>query len=491
MFANMSLRTKLIGSFSLAAFTLAVVAWVGYSGVVEVAIGLDEVAEVRSPSMHGLQNIEAGTIRVRMNNLMVMNPDISKEDRSEYPSLVAKSFEQIERGRKEYEPLPKSPEEAVMWREYDVLWTGWKSEFDKLYSFALESLREDDPGKLAGIYDEMAVVASGKLKTSFRESVATLQEIIALNEQLVKESMYAAEGHAASAKAMSLAFAVIGIIASLSLGIFLSLSISRKLNQIVNEATEGANQIAAAAGQVSNASQGVAQGSQEQAASIEETSASVEELTAMTQQNSENSFAVSKLAAEVKSASEKSAKAASQMDTAMAEIKSASDQTSKILKTIDEIAFQTNLLALNAAVEAARAGEAGKGFAVVAEEVRNLAMRAAEAAKTTGTLIDENVSRVHNGALIVDSLKSSLDQTVSSVNKVTQLANDVASASSEQSNGLNQISTAVSQMNQATQQNAANAEEAASASEEMAGQAESLRGLVNELVVLVHGQNGA
>ena len=116
-------------------------------------------------------------------------------------------------------------------------------------------------------------------------------------------------------------------------------------------------------------------------------------------------------------------------------------------------------------------------------------MRAAEAAKTTGALIDENVSRVHTGVQIVDSLKNTLEQTAHSVNKVNQLANEVAAASSEQSNGLQQISTAVSQMNQVTQSNAASAEEAASASEEMSGQAESLRGLVGELVQFVYGSN--
>src|SRR5437762_10849848 len=91
-------------------------------------------------------------------------------------------------------------------------------------------------------------------------------------------------------------------------------------------------------------------------------------------------------------------------------IKASADSTAKILKVIDEIAFQTNLLALNAAVEAARAGEAGKGFAVVAEEVRNLAMRSAEAAKSTGALIEQSVQNARNGVTIVGEVGKNLEE---------------------------------------------------------------------------------
>jgi len=166
------------------------------------------------------------------------------------------------------------------------------------------------------------------------------------------------------------------------------------------------------------------------------------------------------------------------LSEAIDKIKVSSDSTAKIVKTIDEIAFQTNLLALNAAVEAARAGDAGKGFAVVAEEVRNLAMRSADAAKNTANMIEESVKNAEGGVSINQEVLRNLTEINSQVNKVSAVMAEIAAASEQQSQGVEQVNTAVEQMNTVTQQVAANAEESASAAEELSGQSEEMKGMV-------------
>jgi methyl-accepting chemotaxis protein len=173
---------------------------------------------------------------------------------------------------------------------------------------------------------------------------------------------------------------------------------------------------------------------------------------------------------------------------AMEEISRSGNEINKIIKTIDEIACRTNLLALNAAVEAARAGEAGAGFAVVADEVRNLAIRSAEAAKTTADLIADTISNINSGSEMVLETSTAFKMVSTQVTKVHELVSEVSEASNEQSQGIEQISAATSEMDRVTQVNASAAEESASAAGQLSLQAGNLLKVVGEIDVLAHGR---
>jgi methyl-accepting chemotaxis protein len=348
---------------------------------------------------------------------------------------------------------------------------------------------QDEVAKVDALYKEMGRHLSTTIQNCQDKTYTLLDKVIDINVQIGDETVKAATSDAQSADVIMLTSLGIGVVVALSLGVFLSLGITRPINHIVKGLRDGAQQVASASTQVSSASQSLAEGATEQAAGLEETSSSLEEMSSMTKQNADNAQQANTLATEAKKAANNGSEAMERMGSAIEDIKKSSDETAKIIKVIDEIAFQTNLLALNAAVEAARAGEAGKGFAVVAEEVRNLAMRSAEAAKNTSNLIEQSVNNSRNGVQICSEVKKALDEIVDSIGKTTDLVGEIAAASNEQAQGVNQINTSVSQMDKVTQQNAANAEESASASEELSGQAESMNQVVDQLVALVNGSS--
>ena len=90
--------------------------------------------------------------------------------------------------------------------------------------------------------------------------------------------------------------------------------------------------------------------------------------------------------------------AARELAEAMMAVESGSARAHEIVEVIDSVAFQTNILSINASIEAAHAGELGQGFAVIAQEIRQLAVRTAAAARDVRVIIGETSSSVSSGA---------------------------------------------------------------------------------------------
>ena len=306
------------------------------------------------------------------------------------------------------------------------------------------------------------------------------------HEEMVKNSAHAMAMER-TAGWFTTVFCIAAVILSVFFGLLISRSINKKLNRVIQDLTESEQRVSSACGQVSGASESVAQNASQQAAAIEETSSSMEEMASMTKMNAQHAGEADTLMKSTRQVLEEVKKLMQEVTASMGKISQASEQTSKIVKTIDEIAFQTNLLALNAAVEAARAGESGKGFAVVANEVRNLAGRAANAARETADLIEGIGGQIGEGAAQVGKTGEAFSEVADSVAQASDLVGDIAAASKEQAEGIGEVNKAIGEMDSVAQQNAANAEETTSAAEEMNAQAEKLREMIEELMEIVGG----
>ena len=249
----------------------------------------------------------------------------------------------------------------------------------------------------------------------------------------------------------------------------------RDLEGISAGMTEAAGQVANATARVACSSQTLGEGAESQATSLGEVAGSSELMTSILRQTVEATRSAASLMQQTDQIASEATQGLEGLVRSMSEINSSSAKISRINKVIDEIAFQTNILALNAAVEAARAGEAGQGFAVVADEVRNLAQRCGQAAKDIAALIEDSISKVHEGSQRLDHVAEAMRRLIEGENKTKGLVDEATTSSEELLNGMELISKTMLEVQEKVRLLCPPAQQAALAAEELSEPSEFMK----------------
>jgi methyl-accepting chemotaxis protein len=263
-------------------------------------------------------------------------------------------------------------------------------------------------------------------------------------------------------------------------------NITRQIKTAIDRLLHGADSVDTSVDAMARTTLSLASGASENAASLHTTDEAVAELTDLTRLNSEAAAEAAKVMREARQNFVVTIEAVAGLSKAMGEISASGQQIGKIIKSIDEIAFQTNLLALNAAVESARAGEAGAGFAVVADEVRNLAVRSAEAAKSTNDLISKTINGITLGEELLKKTEESFNAVGEELRLIGRKVTNVANTSKKQAEDIDQIKTVMTEIRKVTNDNSIASEQSAAAASLLHDETKDLKGSINILTSMVY-----
>ncbi|NJL30954.1 MAG: methyl-accepting chemotaxis protein [Phycisphaerales bacterium] len=525
MLRQIRIGTRLIGAFLFIAAITAIVGGVGYWGLGYIAGDVHEIGEVRLPSVQSLLEMDSAANGVVICNRTMLDRSLSKADMDKTYAQLDAFWKKIDEAWKVYEPLPRTAEEAKVWKEFVPAFDKWRGRVGDYRKMCqkMDAMGAADADALAELQLQARTFALGDVYQARLQVSQLLNELVKINDEAselaVKDSLATAQ----FLEWTTLVVVSAGVLLAIALGVFMTRAITQpialmverlkdiaqgegdltkrvdqdakdevgqlgqwfnafvqKVHDIISEVALTTRDVASAATEIAASSEQMASGMKEQSqqvtqisSAIEEMSQSVVEVARKSAEAAGNAVEAGKVAqqggqvvTDTIAGMEAISNAVNQGAQSVTELGKRSEQIGQIVNVINDIADQTNLLALNAAIEAARAGEHGRGFAVVADEVRKLADRTTKATEEIAQSI--RAIQTETGEA-VDRMNTGTQQVKVGVDKATAAGQNLSS-----------IVTAAQGVADMIRSIAAAAEEQSAASEQISRNVESVTAVTKQ-----------
>ncbi|MFH1985287.1 MAG: MCP four helix bundle domain-containing protein, partial [Pseudomonadota bacterium] len=174
---NVKLSVKLIGSFVIVAVITLAVGFVGWQGVGALSQHLTEIGDVRLPSIQSLLIVEKEGESIRVAQRTLLNPDLSREDNARQFKNIAKARDRYQEAWKIYEPLPQTPEEAVLWKKFVPAWDAWRQE-NNAFLKIMEELNGLDVGNPMAMRELLAEIRGDHYKVMSQVAVMVSDGVV-------------------------------------------------------------------------------------------------------------------------------------------------------------------------------------------------------------------------------------------------------------------------------------------------------------------------
>ncbi|MES2352638.1 MAG: Tar ligand binding domain-containing protein, partial [Pseudomonadota bacterium] len=230
MFAQITVRTKILTLIAIAVLALLMVMAIAFQGLKKESEMLAEIGKNRMPSVKALMAINEGKTGIRSANRAAEVVAAYPEDTAEIAQQIKRRteiFAEIDSAWKIYEPLPQSTDEAALWKTFVKQWDAWRLK-DAEFGGLLSQIRGADLARRKELFLELHRNQADN-RPVFREVEASLDKLVELNVKYGDDSVQ--EADAASSSALTSMYVASGVALALlvAIGLLILSGIMRQL----------------------------------------------------------------------------------------------------------------------------------------------------------------------------------------------------------------------------------------------------------------------